>query len=598
MACHGSSGELRLMAFLGSLPTFARTVRQLRLSQIAWRAVHVARMQADNRVPALGAARVRPDPNARPAALPALEIPGIGPRPAQLWQQGIVEYHGITASRHDWKGEGQSRLWRYERQYHGELVSLAASNTADARALIDDWIASNPPCRGEAWEPYPVARRLLNWSLAGAIAPSLRSHLAPWMAAQMRFLARRLERHLLGNHLLCDLCALVAAAASLECEDSASVGTRAARRLERELERQVLPDGGYAERTAQYHLIVLQDALLALVLHRARGRTLATDAVLARMLGWVERIRRRDGSFPCLNDAVPGSSPSIDTISGLAKLAGVIPPGNVAAAVTELPDTGWTLVRVGAYELLFEHGEIGPKEQPGHGHADTLSFELMWDGEPVVTDTGVTTYAPGEIRNFERSAAAHATVSVNGQGADEIWASFRVGGRGRSMYLGTSSPWPGAWLLRGQVRSYQGWTHHRSLLFWPKQVLVVCDDVLHAPARAQILSNLPLDPAWRVADLAEDGGILESATARLQLVVLAGQALSAVRGEYPRCQGWVGRGFGAGEGRVSVRLRPDERGRLVYALVAPEVRVSFAGGELRMDTDSFSQQLKFPEPLS
>jgi hypothetical protein len=508
-----------------------------------------------------------------------------------------VEYHGITASRHDWKGEGQSRLWRYERQYQSELVSLAAADIEAARALIDDWIASNPPCRGEAWEPYPVARRLLNWSLAGAIAPSLRPHLAPWMAVQMRFLAGRLERHLLGNHLLCDLCALVAAAATLECEDSAVVGMRAAHRLERELERQVLPDGGYAERTAQYHLIVLQDALLALVLHRTRGRALASAAVLARMLGWVEKIRRRDGSFPCLNDAAPGSSLSIDTIHGLAKLAGVIPPGNVAAAVTELPDTGWTLVRVGAHELLFEHGEIGPKEQPGHGHADALSFELVWDGVPVITDTGVTTYAPGEIRNFERSPDAHATVSVDGQGADEIWASFRVGGRGRPMYLGTSSPWPGAWLLRGQVESYQGWTHCRSLLFWPKQLLVVCDDLLHVPEGAQILSNLPLDPAWRVADLAEGCGVLESNDARLQLVVLAGRAMSAVRGEYPGCPGWVGRGFGAGEGRVSVCLQPDERGRLVYALVAPEVHISLAAGELRIDTDSVSQRLKFPEPL-
>jgi hypothetical protein len=57
-----------------------------------------------------------------------------------------------------------------------------------------------------------VARRLLNWSLPGAVAPPLRAHLAPWMAAQMRFLAGHLERHLLGNHLLCDLCGLVAAA--------------------------------------------------------------------------------------------------------------------------------------------------------------------------------------------------------------------------------------------------------------------------------------------------------------------------------------------------------------------------------------------------
>jgi hypothetical protein len=584
------------MAFLSSLPTFARTVRQLRLSQIAWQAVHVARVQANNHVPALGICRMHPDPKARPAPLPALEIPGIDPRPAELWQQGMVEYHGISAARHDWKGEGQSKLWRYERQYHTELVALAATSIEDARALIDDWIASNPPCRGDAWEPYPVARRLLNWSLAGAIAPPLRPHLSPWMATQMRFLARRLERHLLGNHLLCDLCALVAAAATLECDDSAIVGERAACRLERELERQVLPDGGYAERTAQYHLIVLQDALLALVLHRARGRTLATDVILARMLGWVEKIRRRDGSFPCLNDAVPSSSPSIDTIHGLAKLAGLSLPGNPPAAVTELPDTGWTMARVGAHELLFEHGEIGPKEQPGHGHADALSFELVWDGVPVVTDTGVTTYAPGEIRTFERSAAAHAAVSVDGQGADEIWASFRVGGRGRPMYLGTSSPWPGAWLLRGQVESYRGWTHQRSLLFWPNQLLVVRDDLLHVPERAQVLSNLPLDPAWRVADLAEGGGALESATAGLRLVVLAGRAISAVRGEYPSRPGWVGRGFGAAEGRVSVRLQPDERGRLVYALVAPQVRLCFAAGELRIDADSVSQRLTLPEP--
>jgi hypothetical protein len=548
-------------------------------------------------MPWLGAGRVCPDPSARPAPLPALEISGIDPRPAELWKQGIVEYHGIRASRHDWKGEGQSKLWRYERQYHTELVSLAATNIEGARAMIDDWIANNPPCHGDAWEPYPMARRLLNWSLAGAVAPALRQRLAPWMAAQMRFLAGRLERHLLGNHLLCDLCALVAASAVLECEDSASVGTRAAKRLERELDRQVLPDGGYAERTAQYHLIVLQDALLALALHRARGRAMATDAVLERMLVWVEKTQRQDGSFPYLNDAAPGSLPSTDTIHGLAKFAGVSLPSSTPATLVELPDTGWTMVRGGAHELLFEHGEIGPKEQPGHGHADALSFELLWDGVPVVTDTGVTTYAEGEIRAFERSAAAHATVSVDGQGADETWASFRVGGRGQPVYLGSSSLWPGARLLHGQVKSYRGWTHRRSLLFWPNHALVVCDDLSHIPAHAHVASNLPLDPAWSVANLTDQRGHLESETGRLQLVVLAGRAMSAVRGEYPSRRGWVGRGFGAAEERVTICLQPDECGRFLYALVAPDVRISFVAGELRMDVDSISRQLKLSEFL-
>jgi len=597
MVFRGNSGEPRVIVIPGSLPTFARTVRQLRLSQIVWRVVHIVRVQANNRVPSLGTWGMHPDPTAQFAPLPVLEIPGIDPRPAELWRQGLVEYHGIKVPNQDWKGEGQSKLWRYERQYHSELPSLATSNIEDACALIDGWVASNPPGRGDAWAPYPVARRLLNWSLAGAIAPCLRMHLAPWMAMQMRFLAGRLERHLLGNHLLCDLCALVVAAASLECEDSAIVGKRAAQRLERELERQVLPDGGYAERTVQYHLIVLQDALLALALHRARGRTMSADAVLKRMLGWVRKVQRHDGSFPCLNDTVPGSLPSLDTIHGLAKLTGVSQSGHLPSTVTELPDTGWTVVREGAGELLFEHGEIGPGEQPGHGHADALSFELVWNGVPVVTDTGVTTYAPGEIRTFERSAAAHAAVSVDGQGADETWASFRVGGRGIPVFMGTSSPWPGTWLLRGQVKSYQGWTQRRSLLYRPNRFLVVCDDLSQVPMGAQVVSNLPLDPAWKVAALAEGGGVLESGPRRLQLVVLAGRAMSGVRGDYPSRPGWVGRRFGTAEGRVSICLEPDGRGRLLYALLDPAIRLFFVAGELRIEADFVSQRFKFTEPM-
>jgi hypothetical protein len=226
-----------------------------------------------------------------------------------------------------------------------------------------------------------------------------------------------------------------------------------------------------------------------------------------------------------------------------------------------------------------------------------LSFELVWDGVPVVTDTGATTYESGEIRTFERSAAAHATVSVDGRGADETWASFRVGGRSRPVYLGTSSPWPGAWLLRGQVESYRGWTHHRSLLYWPTQVLVVCDDLLHAPARAQVESTLPLGPAWTVVELSETHATLEFGAHRLQLVVLAGRITGAARGEYSSRPGWVGRGFGAAEGRFSIRLQPDDGRRLIYAVVAPGIRISFAAGELQIDADLLRQKLRLPGPL-
>lgn len=578
------------MKLADELSTLGRTLVHLRPSQIAWRAVHVARLQAYNRFAALGGLSVRPDGAARAAALPAFEIEGIDARPAELWRQGLVEYDGIPAPKADWTGDGQSKLWRYERQYHSELVSLATASVDEARALVDDWIAHNPPCHGDAWEPYPVARRLLNWSLAGAVAPELRAHLAPWMAAQMRFLASHLERHLLGNHLLCDLCAVVAAAASIESADSEAQAMGAARRLERELDRQVLPDGGYAERTAQYHLVVLHDALLALALQRARGRALGIGPILARMLRWMEWVRRADGTFPWLNDAAPDGLPSLPVIRALSKIAEVVPAAGLPPAIIELPDTGWTILREDGHELLFEHGIIGPEHQPGHGHADTLSFELVWDGAPVVTDTGVTTYATGDARTFERSAAAHATVNVDGQGADETWASFRVGGRARPVYLGKSSPWPGSWLLRALATSYLGFVHRRGLLFWPGRALVVCDEVSRARVGAVVLSAVPLDPDWAVTTVAE-GCQIESKGARLSISVLQGRLLEAERGDYPSRPGWVGRGFGRGQGRVSLSLALDQDGRLLYVIAVPNVQVSLQAGMLTMAADEIREQL-------
>jgi hypothetical protein len=561
----------------GRLGTVARTVRHLKLSQVVWRGLHVARQQAYRRIPSLGAWQVRADPNARAAALPAFSLPGPDQRPADLWLQGLVEYQGIQTARNDWRGDGRSKLWRYERQYHAELPSLALISIEDAWALVDGWVAQNPPSSGEAWEPYPVARRVLNWSLTCALVPALGSRLAPWLASQMRFLAAHLERHLLGNHLLCDLCAVVAAAAAVDTPDSESLAMRAARRLERELKRQVLPDGGYAERTAQYHLVVLHDALLALVLHQARGRALDIGAPLRRMLGWAEQVRRSDGTFPWLNDAAPGASPSLDTIHGLAMLAGLVAPvRSPAPAVVELPETGWSIVRQGGHELLFEHGIVGPKHQPGHGHADTLSFELVWEGAPVVVDTGVTTYATGEVRTFERSARAHATIEVNGQGADETWASFRVGGRSHPIYLGCTSPWPGSWLLRARARAFSGWLHRRELVFWPGRILAVCDHVLQAQPGATIVSTVPLAPDW-TASMTPSGCRISSSALQLEISVLKGQLVEVIQGRYSDHGGWVGCGFGRARNRVSLSLAPDETGRLVYVIAALEVRASLEG---------------------
>src|SRR5205085_11008885 len=127
--------------------------------------------------------------------------------------------------------------------------------------------------------------------------------------------------------------------------------------------------------------------LLALAFSRARGRTLepAVEQAARAMAGWLAAVARGD-EVPLLNDSAPGAAPSVSEVlsraralrliegpwdSWLGRAFGLAGPGPArpARADLELPDTGWSLVREGAHELLFEHGPIGPDEQPGHGHS-------------------------------------------------------------------------------------------------------------------------------------------------------------------------------------------------------------------------------------
>ena len=59
------------------------------------------------------------------------------------------------------------------------------------------------------------------------------------------------------------------------------------------------------------------------------------------------------------------------------------------------------------------------------------------DGEPLLIDTGTSTYAAGAVRDRERSTAAHNTLEVDGRDSTEVWGAFRAGRRAR--VLGVSA---------------------------------------------------------------------------------------------------------------------------------------------------------------
>jgi Heparinase II/III-like protein/Heparinase II/III N-terminus len=334
-----------------------------------------------------------------------------------------------------WRPSAASDLWAYTLHYFRYLWGMPAEQ---GLALIMDWIGANPPGSSPGWDPYPISLRLREWiewlAAHPAIAGGARARILGSLAHQAAVLSSRPEHHLMGNHLLENAVSLCWAGASLEGPGSEEWLARGAALLASQLAEQVLADGVHEERSPMYQAL-LAEALLRLQAVASRHTSaLAADVSRTagdsgrRLFASLAALVHPDGEYALLNDCAFGVAPRL---AELKERFPAVTEGDTSAAAP-LRESGYLVVReVGGIYLVFDTGPIGPDHQPGHGHADTLGFELSAGGQRLVTDTGVTTYAPGSARAYDRGTAAHSTVQVDGLDHAELWGAFRCGARPR-----------------------------------------------------------------------------------------------------------------------------------------------------------------------
>ncbi len=78
----------------------------------------------------------------------------------------------------------------------------------------------------------------------------------------------------------------------------------------------------------------------------------------------------------------------------------------------------------------IDHAALGFGSIAAHGHADALSFQLLVDGKPVITDPGTYIYhCDLEHRNAFRKTINHSTVCVGGKDQSEMLGAFLWGKR-------------------------------------------------------------------------------------------------------------------------------------------------------------------------
>ena len=436
-----------------------RTVIHLRPRQVFFQALR--RLQSRCPCPP-SADRSLPDSERFALGAPPARLPSYAPVPEQDATKLIDgTFTFLNDTRHlgqpiAWEAASAPLLWRYNLHYFDWLWSLDLAHDeywSFVRRAVLDWIRHLPPAAAAVgWAPYPTSLRLINWSLLllgrGRTRldadDELKTAVASSMWQQLDWLARRLEYQLLANHLLENAAALTLAAGCFTGRDARRWRAQGARLLKQELDEQLLADGCHYERSPMYHarVVWLLDALDAAERERA-GQALAL-------------LRHPDGEIALLNDAAT-------RVYGLPDHAATESSNGVWA----LPAAGYYGARTAAGEyLVVDAGPIGPDYQPGHAHADLLSFEWSLDGRRVITDTGVYEYQVGERRQYDRSTAAHNTVTIDGGDSCEVWGGFRVGRRVRPTVVAWE-PAGDRFELVAQHAGFRGWIHRRRFAWQP-----------------------------------------------------------------------------------------------------------------------------------
>ncbi len=420
-----------------NLLRFFRTVRYLRPVQIYSRLWYrVYRTKPDLRSP--------PSPRTPDGLLapPAVKQAALV---AHNRFKALNEEHDISSPQ-SWNEPSRDKLWLYNLHYFDDL----SADGADARhqwhvALIDRWINENTPTVGNGWEPYPLSLRIVNWVkwlLAGnEPAPDMVTSLA----VQARFLCKRLEYHLLGNHLFANAKALVFAGLFYKGSEAAAWLEKGLQLLAREVPEQILSDGGHFELSPTYHSIILEDLLdLHNLVHTFGSGALPPKyqnlrnewtAAIQKMRYWLKVMCHPDGEIALFNDAVLGVGAGPAEIEAYALRLGLGEVPGPQEGLTCLPASGYIRLARNEAVVILDVGKIGPRYLPGHAHADSLSFELSLFGRRVVVNSGISCYGSSPERLRQRSTAAHTTVEVDGADSSEVWSSFRVGRRAHPIDL-------------------------------------------------------------------------------------------------------------------------------------------------------------------
>jgi uncharacterized heparinase superfamily protein len=472
----------------------------------------------------------------------------------------------------DWRRRYVSHLWSYNLHYFEYAPDLARAyiETGDPRfgtaleSLVSTWINATADGQSDGWEPYPTSVRIINWVhafllLEADFSESFRLSMSRSLYRQLSYLEKRLERHLLANHLQKNLYALFLGGLIFRGASADRWRSKGGSMLWAQVEEQVLPDGGHVERSPMYHALALRDLLESIHYARAAGEPVPAG-IIGRARGMVSALgafTRGDRGIHLLNDSAQGVAPSSARLAYLA--AGVL-----GEDITP-PAGEWALRSSGFYghresatgdALIIDCGNPGPSYQPGHAHCGILSYELDLAGVLVVVDSGVHGYDGDPFREYVRSTRAHNTVAIDGKDQSEMWGTFRIARRAR-VVTARSSIEGRNYIFHGAYRPFHSRAaiHDRVFTRAPGELSVV--DVVRDAPGVFLDSFIHLHPDFS-ADIRDGNVVARNGVLVVVITPFGTDSIRIYNGESNPVQGWYCPEFGRAIPQSVIGLHVDD----------------------------------------
>ncbi len=535
-----------------------RTLRYLRWEQLAYRPLRVAQHRlyralprltsrwtdVNEEAPDVGEETIRIFREVFKSSFAHLNMPlgEFDQRLADLAERRFTFLNRtLTLDPIDWNRRYESHLWNYQLHYFNFAIPCARALVErgdekawrSCQALIESWIEQARVGRSDGWDAYPVSLRVVNWIYAYALVADVcddRRFLERWRSSiyrQLDFLSGHLEFHLLANHLLKNVKALLIGGLFFNEAKWLAEGERL---LWREFDEQVLEDGGHYERSPMYHAQATADFLECYALLRVCGTgsvsdlnlnqvctgrgsgrlrspyriTIETEKIEAKlraMARFLDAMTCADGKLALFNDSANTEETRPHPIvESAARIVGRderrLPP--------VFPETGYYLwmSRDGAEKIIVDAGPPAVDYNTAHAHCDLLSYEMWLDGKPFIVDSGVHGYGGDFYREYCRSTRAHNTVMFDGREQSEVWGTFRMARRAELIGVEVDSG-DDSWNFRGAYRPFydRQLTHERSIIRSANGDWIIADVAVGgSAARAQSFIHLHPQVSAKVVD--------------------------------------------------------------------------------------------------